>query len=78
MSEIEKKILDHNHDKYITTHEFNKLTEDFFAAILAQAKLATKDDISDFVKKANFDNNLKNILKKVTLNKTKHKRIKTH
>ena len=78
MSEIEKKILDHNYDKYITTHEFNKLTEDFFASILAQAKLATKDDISDFVKKKNFDNKLKNILKKVTLNNTKHKTNKTH
>ena len=26
IEEIEKKITDHNHDKYITTPEFNKLT----------------------------------------------------
>ena len=26
INEIEKKITDHNHDKYITTPEFNKLT----------------------------------------------------
>ena len=26
INEIEKKITDHNHDKYITTQEFNKLT----------------------------------------------------
>ena len=32
--EIEKKILDHNPDKFITTQEFNKLTADNFAARL--------------------------------------------
>ena len=26
ISDIEKKIADHNHDKYITTQQFNKLT----------------------------------------------------
>ena len=26
INEIEKKITDHNHDKYITNQEFNKLT----------------------------------------------------
>ena len=26
------KITDHNHDKYITTPEFNKLTSENFAA----------------------------------------------
>ena len=26
INEIEKKITDHNHDKYITTPEFNKTT----------------------------------------------------
>ena len=33
-NEIEKKITDHNHNKYITTPEFNKLTSENFAAIL--------------------------------------------
>ena len=32
INEIEKKITDHNHDKYITTPEFNKLTSENFAA----------------------------------------------
>ena len=44
ISEIEKKVTDHGHDKYITTPEFNKLTEETFAAILAQANLVTKTD----------------------------------
>ena len=34
--EIEKKITDHDHGKYITTPEFNKLTAESFAARLAQ------------------------------------------
>ena len=32
VSEIEKKVTDHDHDKYITTSEFNKLTAEHFAA----------------------------------------------
>ena len=35
ISEIEKKMLDHDHAKYITTQEFNKLTSGNFPAILA-------------------------------------------
>ena len=30
----EKKLTDHNHDKYISTPEFNKLSPEIFAAIL--------------------------------------------
>ena len=30
INEIEKKITDHNHDKYISTKEFNKLTSENF------------------------------------------------
>ena len=44
VNEIEKKITDHKHDKYITTPEFNKLTVENFAARLAQASLITKTD----------------------------------
>ena len=36
--EIEKKILDRDNSKYITTEKFNKFTADNFAARLAQAK----------------------------------------
>ena len=44
-----------------------------FAVILAQAKLAAKADLADFVKKTDFDDKLKNLNKKVTSNKTKLK-----
>ena len=55
INEIEKKITDHDRDKYITTPEFNKLTSGYFAARLAQANLASKSDIANFVKKTDFD-----------------------
>ena len=42
ISELEKKLTDHNHDKYITTPEFNTLAADVFNARLAQANLITK------------------------------------
>ena len=54
-NEITKKINDHENDKYITTPEFNKLTAESFTAILAQANLASKGDIANFVKKTDFD-----------------------
>ena len=45
ISEIENKITtDHDHDKYITTQEFNKLASENFTARLAQANLARKND----------------------------------
>ena len=43
ISEIEKKLTDHDHHTYITTSEFNKLTAENFAARLAQAKFDNKD-----------------------------------
>ena len=55
----------------ITLPDYNKFTEDIVDAKLTQAKLATKDDSADFVKKLYFDNKLININKKITLNKTK-------
>ena len=68
ISETEQKITDHNHDKYITTPEFNKLTAENFAARLTQVNLASKNDISNFIKKTDFDYKLKNLSKKVTPN----------
>ena len=56
VKEIEKKITDHTHDDYNTTPEFNKLK-------LAQADLVTKAD---------FDNKLSSLNRKITANKTKH------
>ena len=44
ITEIEKKLTDPNHDKYITTPEFNTLAADVFNARLAQANLITKTD----------------------------------
>ena len=54
----ERKILDHNHSKYIITQEFNKSRVDNFAERLAQENLATKADIDD-VEKTDFDDNWK-------------------
>ena len=42
---------------------------DKFAARLVQTKLATIDDISDFVKQTNFDNKLKNFKKLLQIKK---------
>ena len=50
---LKRQIPDH--DKCITIPEFNKLMAEDFAARLKQAKLATKDDIADFVEKTCFD-----------------------
>ena len=62
MSKVKNKIP--NHDDYITTPEFNRLTAENFTALLTQANLVNKTD---------FDNNkLININKKITSNKTKY------
>ena len=73
ISKIENKLdTDHNHDKYINTQDFNKLTSESFNARLAKSDLASKRDIANFVKKTDFDDKLKNMNKNVTSNKTKH------
>ena len=69
IDEIEKKKIDHDHEKYITTQE---LTVENFAARLKQANLKSKSNISDFLNKVYFDNILENLNKKVTLNKSRH------
>ena len=51
INEIEMKITDHNHDKYITTPEFTEVTSEHFVARLKQVNLASKSDIANFVKK---------------------------
>ena len=63
ITEIKKKNTDHNHDKYITTLEFNILAADVFNAKLAQANLITKTD---------FDAKLSSLNRKITTNKTKN------
>ena len=55
--------------KYISIPEFNKLTAENFAARLAQANLASKNYIANFVKKTDFDDKPKNLNKKIISNK---------
>ena len=58
--EIEDKITTgRDHDKHIATQEFNRLTAEHFIVRLAQANLASTNDIANFVKKTDFDSNLK-------------------
>ena len=44
VTKIENKLNNHNHNKYITTPEFNRLATDVFNAKLAQTNLITKTD----------------------------------
>ena len=63
ISELEKKLTDHNLDKYITIPEFNTFTTDDFKARLAQANFKTKTD---------FHAKLSYLNRKMTTNKSKH------
>ena len=67
ITDIENKLNNHNHDKYIDTSEFNKLVADFFNARLAQANLITKAD---------FDVKLSSLNRKITENKTENVLVK--
>ena len=67
ITQIEKKLTDHNHDKYITTLEFNTLAADVFNEALARANL---------VKKADLDATLSSFNKKISVNKSKHLLVK--
>ena len=44
-NKTENKITDYDHDKYITSPEFNKLTSENFSARLAQTNLGSKSDM---------------------------------
>ena len=48
------KLNNHNHDEYITTPEFNKVTSVNFAARLAEVNLESKSDIPNFVRRQVF------------------------
>ena len=61
--EAEKTLTDYNHDKYITTPEFNKLSAEAFDARLARVNLVTKTD---------FDDKLRTQNQKIDSNKTKY------
>ena len=60
---LEKKITDHNHNKYITTPKFNTMAVDVFNTGLAAQ--------TDLIKKPESDAELKAISDRVTKNKTK-------
>ena len=69
-SEIDIKITT-DHTKY-TTEEFDKLTSKNFAARLAQANLASKNGIANFLKETDFDNKLISFNERTILDKSKH------
>ena len=48
------KLNNHNHDEYITTPEFNKVTSANFAARLAEVNLESKSDIPNFARRQVF------------------------
>ena len=66
ITEIGNKFNNHNHDKYITTPEFNILAAYVFNARLARANL---------VAKRNFDNTVSSLNSKIAINKTKNESI---
>ena len=53
-----KKKTNHNHDKYVTTCKL-KFTAEMFDFRLKRVHLASKTYIANFVKKTDFDNELK-------------------
>ena len=59
---MELKTTDYNHDNYITTPEFTKITAEIFDFILKQAHLLSKSDIANFVNGRDFDNKLKDVI----------------
>ena len=61
--EIENKVNYHNHEKYITTPEFNTMAANTFKARLAAQ--------TDLIRKPEFHFKLKGISDRVTKNKTK-------
>ena len=63
ITETENKLNNHNHDKYITTPEFNALAADVFNARLTQATLIIK---------TGFDAKLSSLNREITTNKSKH------
>ena len=73
IGKIEKKILDHNHDKYVTTPKFNKLMLDNLAARLNQANLASENDISEFINSSDLDKKIETLASKAELKVEKDK-----
>ena len=66
ITEIEKKLTDHNPDKYIATPKFNTLAASVFNARLAQVNWVTK---------TNFHNTVSSLNNKIAPNKRKNESI---
>ena len=67
ITNIENKLNNHNHDKYIDTSKFNTLTTNLFNTRLAQINLITKID---------FNTKLSNLNRKISKNKADHLIVK--
>ena len=72
ITEIENKLNNHNHDKYITTPEFNTLAADVFNVRLARANLMTKTIFDNTVSSLDIKIGTKN-----QSNENKLKKLKT-
>ena len=66
VTDIESKLNNHNHNKYITTSKFSTLAADVFNTRLAQANVVVKTD---------FDNTVSSFDNKIATNKTKNEFI---
>ena len=66
ITEIENELDNHDHDRYITTAEFNTLAADVFNARLGKANLVTK---------TNCDNTVSSLDSKIAANRTKSESI---
>ena len=63
ITEIEQKLTEHDHDKYITTPETNNLAAAVFDTRLKRANLVIKTE---------FDDRLRSFNHRINANKTKH------
>ena len=63
ITEIENRLGNHNHGKYVTNPEFNTLAANVFNARLAQA---------NFISKTDFDAKLLSLNRTIAKNKTKY------
>ena len=77
INQIREKSTDNDRGtKYITNQEFNKSKWKYFSARLVEVNLASKNDIANFVKMTDFNDKLKKLNKKVTVNKTRYIEVK--
>ena len=74
ISELEKNLTDHIHEKYITTSQLNNLVASVFNVRLAQRSLIAKTDFNAKLSSLNrkiIENNTKQLLVEIELKKLK-------